>query len=139
MARLDTGYVFGERRIIRYPVKASETIVAGDMVDLDSGGYLQACDAGDIPIGVAVGATVGTVTADGDQIIQVDTSMQSVYRYTPDTGTAAITTEGQTCDVGGAQTLDIDASTDDCILIHKVDTATNTLLVSLWLKPAGVV
>lgn len=139
MARLDLGYVFGERRIVSYPVKASETIVAGDMVDLDASGYLQACDAGDIPIGVATGATVGTVSSDGDQTISVDTSQASVYRFPPDTGTAAITLCGKTCDVGGAQSLDIDASTDDCILIHGVDTITNTLLVSLWLKPAGVV
>jgi hypothetical protein len=139
LARLDTGYVFGERRIIRVPVKASETIVANDMVDYDSNGFLQACDAGDIPVGVAVGATTGTVTADGDQIIQIDTSMASVYRFTPDTGTAAVTLRGKTCDVGGAQTIDIDASTDDCILVQDVDTTNNTLLVSLWLKPAGAV
>lgn len=138
MARLDIGYVYGDRTLIPFRVKASETIYANDFVDLDSNGYLAQIDAGDIPMGVAFGATSGTVTNDGDQEILVDVSPHSVYRFPPDTGTLAITIEGKTCDVGGAQSIDPDATVDDCILVHRVDTITNTALISLWKKPVGV-
>jgi hypothetical protein len=46
--------------------------------------------------------------------------------------------EGCTCDYGGSQTINIDASTDDNILIRRVDTAANTVFYSIKLIPAGV-
>lgn len=141
MANLNLGYKYGPRNIQALPVKASTTISTGDMVDLDASGYVQPCGAGDIPIGVAVGQVPADEQAatDGALSINVDTSEESVYRYVPDTGSVAITLVGKSCDVGGAQSIDIDASTDDCILIRAVDVAANTLDVSLILKPTGVV
>lgn len=141
MANLNLGYKYGLRNIQVLPVKASTTISAGDMVDFDSNRYLQPCGAGDIPIGVAVGQVPADAQAatDGALSIAVDTSQDSVYRYVPDAGNVTIALVGKSCDVGGAQSIDIDASTDDCILVRAVNVAENTLDVSLILKPTGVI
>jgi len=138
MANLDTGYLYGPRSIRSYPVKSGVTIAANDFVDLDASGYLQPCDAGDIPFGVAVGAVTTAPTANGAQICDVDTSNQSVYRVAPDTGTVALTLVGKKMDTGGAQSANIDASTDGCLFVRGVDLADNRVLVSLILLPVGV-
>lgn len=138
MANLDTGYLYGPRSIRSYPVKSGVTIAANDFVDLDASGYLQPCDAGDIPFGVAVGAVTTAPTVNGAQICDVDTSNQSVYRVAPDAGTVAITLVGKKMDVGGAQSANIDASTDGCLFVRGVDLADNRVLVSLILLPVGV-
>ncbi len=138
MATLTTGYAYGPRSIRGYLVKSGVTIAANDFVDLDSSGYLQPCDAGDIPFGVAVGAVVTAPTANGALSCEVDTSSQSVYRVAPDTGTVALTVLGKKMDVGGAQSANIDASTDGCLFVRDVDLAGNRVYVSIINLPAGV-
>ena len=138
MATLDTGYVDGVRSIRDYPVKSGVTIAANDFVDLDSSGYLQPCSAGDIPFGVAVGAVTTAPTADGAQVCAVDTSDQSIYRFPPDAGTVALALLGKKMDTGGAQSVNIDASTDGCLFARAVDVPANRVYVSLILLPVGV-
>jgi len=138
MATLNNGYLCGTRIIADYPVKSGTTIAQGDFVDLDSSGYLQPCDAGDIPFGVAVGAVPTAPTANGSLKCAVDTSSQSVYRVAPDAGTVALTLVGKKMDVGGAQSANIDASTDGCLFVRGVDTVANVVLISLILLPVGV-
>lgn len=141
MASLNYNYVRGPRVYVSWPVKASTTIESGAMVDTDASGYLQECDAGDIPVGFAVGEvpTGATATSDGDILIQVDVSRESVYRLPPDAGSATLALQGKTADVGGAKSVDIDASTDDVLYIVEVDVANNLLLVQRYGGNAGVV
>jgi hypothetical protein len=75
--------------------------------------------------------SVTTPSADGGLSTVVDCSADSVYLFVPDAGTVTQALVGKTCDVGGPQSIDIDASADDCILIRAVDTTANTLLVSI--------
>jgi len=56
----------------------------------------------------------------------------------PDAGTVALTLVGKKMDVGGAQSANIDASTDGCLFVRGVDTTDNRVLVSLILLPVGV-
>jgi hypothetical protein len=130
---LNYGYRYGGRNPTLLPVKASEVWTVGDMISLDSNGYAQPCAAGEKAVGVAMGdvTTVTTPGTDGGLSSVVDCSADSVYLFIPDSGTVTQALVGKTCDVGGAQSIDIDASADDCILIRAVDTVANTLLVSI--------
>lgn len=139
MAADKYGYRFGERLIVEYGVDStSSAISAGDHVKWDTAGYVEPCTAGDNPIGVAVAdQTAGT--ADGDASVRVDISEWSVYEYPPDAGTVTVALRGLTCDLGGARSIDIDASADDNIVIVNVDTSANTLLIRHKYPVTGVV
>lgn len=130
MARLELGYASGTRNIISMGLKASEAVVKGNFVKDDGNGYVANCGAGDIPIGVATETKTGGSSA-GDVSCQVDVSTQSLYWYPPDSGTVTAALQLNTADLGGAQSIDIDASTDDIVRIHKVDTTNNLCLISL--------
>ena len=131
-------YRYGARSIEPYPVKASAVIKAGDFCDLDSNGYLQPCAAGDIATLVSVDTITGG-SSDGDVICRADSSTESVYEYPPDSGTLTLALQLKTCDVGGPQSIDPDAATDNALLIRRVDTSANTALVSLVGVYSGVV
>lgn len=62
--------------------------------------------------------------------ILVDISEASVYEFPPDTGSATAAQAGKTCDVGGARSINVDATADDNVIIHSVDTDANSVLVS---------
>ena len=94
--------------------------------------------AGDVVHGVAMEYATAP-TADGDKEILVDVSGESVYRYPPDAGTVTVALIGVTMDVGGAQSINIDASADDCILVRDVDTANNLVFIQIRPAFAGVV
>lgn len=133
------GYRFGPQVIQTYGVDSSvaTTIRPGDHVKWATAGYVTICGAGDNPIGVAVSvATPGT--SDGDVTVQVDISEWSVYEYPPDAGSVTAALIGLTCDLGGARSIDIDASADDNIKIVNVDTAANTVLVRHLYPTTGV-
>jgi hypothetical protein len=127
MPNLSYGYREGPRRLVTKSVKASASIAAGDMVK-DNGGYVEACTAGDIPIGFSAQTVTGG-SSDGDITCLVDTSTESVYCFPPDAGTVAQSLDNKTVDVGGAQSIDIDASTDDALTIVEVDADNNLLFV----------
>lgn len=139
MANLSYGYVKGERLLIALPVKSGETFSAGDLISLDSNGYVQQCAAGEIAIGVAFDPCASAPASDGAFTVQVDVSESSVYLFPPASGTLTQAYVGEVCDVGGAQSIDITASTDDCILIQAVDVVNNLAYITIRRMPSGVV
>lgn len=125
------GYVKGERIPVQAPVDASTTaIVVGDMLTLGTAGYVQQAAAGDIPYGVAM-EPCAAPAADGAKKVLVDISKEVVYRYPPDTGSVTAALLFTTMDVGGPQSINIDATTDNSIKCVGVDTDTNTILIKL--------
>jgi len=139
MANLSYGYVKGERLFISLSIQSGETFAAGDLVSLDSNGFVQKASAGDKVIGVAFDPCDTAPAADGAASAQVDVSAASVYLYPPASGTLTQAMVGKTCDVGGAQSIDITASADDCILIQAVDTVANLAYITIVRQPVGVV
>lgn len=137
MADLSYGYRYGRRQIVRLPVAASSVITAGDFVQ-NSSGYVAVAAAGTLPVGVAVQTVTGGSSA-GDVFCEVDISLESTYAYPPDSGTATEALRHTTMDLGGAQSIDIDASTDDCVAVVDVDTDNNLVLVQIVRTFAGVV
>ena len=113
-------------------VKASSTWDAGAFLKLDSG-YLTACSAGDVPYGVARDrmTTAMSPATSGEATAGVFVGPNNHYRYPPDAGAVAITDVGKKMDVGGARSVNIDASTDSCLICIDVDTTNNELIVQL--------
>lgn len=135
------GYRYGPQVLVRYPVKASSTIDMFDAVVVDASGDVSAAAAGaniDTFCGWAIGEVTTAPTNDGDVSILVDVSTLSVYEIPPDAGTVTGALRYKTCDLGGAQSANIDASADDCLLIQNVDTDANTCFVSRVSGPGGV-
>jgi len=139
MANLSYGYVKGERLFIALPVKSGETFAAGDLISLDSNGFVQQAAAGENAIGVAFDPCDSAPASDGAFTVQVDVSPESVYLFPPSSGSLTQAMVGKTCDVGGAQSIDITASADDCILIQSVDTVNNLAYITIRRVLAGVV
>lgn len=133
MADLSYGYVEGQRIVRKLPVDASSSdISAGDMLTMGTAGYVQQAAAGDEPYAVAMqDLTITAGGSDGDQSILADVSTMSVYSFPPDTGTVAAAKMGQTMDVGGPRSVNIDASTDDSLVCVWVDVDANLLHVTL--------
>lgn len=139
MASPPYGYRFGPTTLIRMKVDSSTSdIAAGDFLVAGTAGYVQKASAGDTPLGIAW-ESVASPSADGDATVRVDVSTLSVYEYPPDAGTVSQGLCNTTMDIGGAQSINIDASTDDIIIVRQVNTDNNTLLVSLIPTFAGVV
>lgn len=135
--------LYGYRRGPRNEVQArldstTSTVNIGDMLTLATAGYYKQAGAGDVVHGVAVSYSTAP-SADGEKSVTMDISGESVYAYPPDSGTVTAALIGLMCDVGGAQSIDIDASTDDCILIRDVDVANNLVYVQIRPAFAGVV
>jgi hypothetical protein len=134
------GYRTGPR--IPIPVKIDSTSTAikvGDFLVLDTAGYYEQAAAGGEAQCVAMQA-VTAGAADGDVEILADFSTESIYEYPADTGTWLQGDVGKQMDVGGAQSINRDASTtgaggDGCLQCVRVDTITNTGYVRLA-KPA---
>lgn len=125
------GYVKGERLPVQAPVDASTTaIVVGDMLTLGTAGFVQQAAAGDIPYGVAM-EPCAVPTADGAKKVLVDISKEVIYRYPPDAGSVTAALLFTTMDVGGPQSINIDATTDNSVKCVGVDTDTNTILIKL--------
>jgi hypothetical protein len=135
--------LYGYRRGPRNPVQArldstTSTVNVNDMLTLATAGYYKQAAAGDVVHGVAMQYSTAP-SADGDKVVLMDVSTESVYAYPPDSGTVTAALIGVTMDVGGAQSIDIDASADDCILVRDVDTANNLVYVQIRPAFAGVV
>lgn len=128
---VNSGHIRGQQLLVPMLVDSSTSdIVVGDFVSEATAGYVAQASAGDLPIGIAA-ESVASPSADGGATILVDISCLSVYRRTPDTGSVTQGLVGRTMDVGGAQSIDIDASTDDCIVCVGVNTTDNTLDIML--------
>lgn len=135
--------VNGYREGVRIPVlkkidASSAAIEVGDILTTGTAGYLQRAAAGDLVYGVAMQACASPA-ADGDIAILVDISETAIYEYPPDAGTVTQALVGTTMDVGGPQSINIDASTDDVVKVVGVDTVKNTVLCQFILTYTGVV
>ena len=125
------GYRYGPRQIIAVEIDSSSSaIVAGDFLSVATAGYLQQASAGEIAVAVAVDSCASP-SADGGAVIRADFSRDSVYEFPPDTGTVTQALKFASMDVGGPQSVDIDASTDNALDCVDVDTTANTVFVQL--------
>ena len=133
------GYRKGGSTIMVFSVDSSTTaIIPGDMVVAGTAGYVQKAAAGERPIGVAVSASA-VPSADGDLTVRVETDLTAIFEYPPDAGTVTQGLVGTTMDIGGAQSIDIDASADDIFVCLAVDTVNNTVSGRFLFTHAGVV
>jgi hypothetical protein len=130
------GYRRGQRQIIIAKVDStSAAINTGDFLTPASLGYVKQAASGDSIIGVA--ASPATVPAsDGLTEVEMDISTLSLYEY-PGGATAVQTRCYQTCDIGGPQAIDENATTDDVIFIAGVTPGGN-YLVSILPARTGV-
>lgn len=125
------GYHSGPRTVVDLPVANTAAIAEGDMLKIDGvAGYVTPCGAGDLPIGVAA-AKCDAPTSDGDFIVPVYVSPSTVFSYPQDAGSLSAALMGGTMDVGGAQSIDIDASTDNTIYCVGVDLVDSKLFVRI--------
>lgn len=109
---------------------SSSDIVAGDFLSEATQGYVKQASAGDLPIGIAY-SSVASPSSDGGATVIAELSTNCVYTYPPDAGTVTQALVGRTMDIGGPQSINIDASTDDCVVCVGVDTDANTLDIML--------
>lgn len=121
------GYREGERQLVSRPLDSSTSaIVAGDILTLATAGYLKRAAAGDTPYGVSV-EDAAAPAADGDTSILVDVSTLSLYEYPADAGSVTQALASTWLDVGGPQSIDIDATTDKVFWVETVNTTANTV------------
>lgn len=138
------GYRSGPSQVRRYPVGNTSAISIGDILIEDADASLpyvsRAAAGANAPLGVALEAVPTAPTNDGDVWIEVETSTQAIFEYPPDAGTVTATLRDKTCDIGGVQSIDIDASADDNIIIVDVDTDKNSVLcrIKFDLNRSGV-
>lgn len=136
MAETLYGYRTGRRDIRPVKLDAStSTIVVGDFLKLGTAGFYQQCGANEEAQCIAVDASVAP-SADGGLEIGADFSREAIYEYPADTGTVVVGDKGKQCDVGGAQSVNRDASAtgdggNGCLQILDVDTVKNSLFVRL--------
>ncbi len=140
MADLKYGYVEGQQILVRFPVDSSTSAIAmGDMISFGTAGYVKQAAANDTILGFAAEVLATAPSNDGDVSILVDVSTTAIYRFPPDEGTVTAALAMLTCDCGGPRSVNIDASTDDCILIVRCDVAANELYIQRRHALAGVV
>lgn len=140
MALTSYGYRYGERVPVQTPIDASSAAISvGDIITATgfTSGYFGKAAAGDTIFGVAM-ESCPVPASDGAKSILVDISQASVYEYPPDAGSVTAALAGKTCDVGGAQSIDIDASADDVVQIVRADTTANTVFIQIIPTRTGV-
>ncbi len=107
-------------------------IKVGDILKYDGvgDGYYTVAAAGDLPRCVALEPVpaANIPTADGGVEIAAEFSEDAVFEYPPDAGTVTVAAlVNKTCDLGGVQSIDIDATVDDGVHIIDVDLNRNTV------------
>ena len=111
-----------------WPVAAaSADIEVYDLITLSSG-YAAQCSAGDT-VAAFAHSKVSSPSANGDVVVKVDVSKETVYEYPIDTGTVAESNRGGTGDSGGSQSVDVTSTTNNDIAIVNVDTDANTFRI----------
>ena len=132
------GYRRGPRELVRYGlISTTADIVEGDMVKVSgTAPFITACAAGDGAFLGFAAEGAASPSGNGDTSVLVDVSYQSVYAYPPDSGSIAAAQKGLTVDIGGTRSIDINASTDDVLMIKDVDVAANLVFVSKHYVPA---
>ena len=140
MAGNPWGYRRGPLEVVKMYMDSATAavVVPGDFVVAVTAGYVGSAAAGGTPIGVAMSGGADP-SADGAAEVLVSIHPDAVYEYPADTGTVTQALCNTTMDIGGAQSIDIDASTDDVIQVIEVNTDRNSLFVKLIPTRAGVV
>jgi len=121
-----------------YPVATTAAIQRGDMLKISRqtvGGVsnvmcVTPCTSGDKPVGVAMDDCAAPSSHGAAEVI-VEICKEARFAYPPASGTVDRSYVGKTCDVGGDQTIDITASTDDVIYIDDVDENNNMVIVRI--------
>lgn len=134
---------YGARKGRRLPVYAqvdstSAAIEVGDLLTVATTGYVKQAAAGETLRGVAMSA-VASPAADGDLSVLMDISEETIYAYPPDAGTVTQALVGTSMDIGGAQSINIDASTVDNVFVDEVDIDGNLVLCHFSFAFTGVV
>ena len=125
------GFRHGTRMLVKLPVdSATSDITAGDILTWGSPGYVQQAAAGSNTVAGVAFDSVASPSSDGDVSILVDISESSVYAYPPDSGTVTLALAGTTMDLGGARSIDIDASTDGVVRVVGTDVDNNLVFVT---------
>jgi len=140
MANLNYGYKYGDRIPVLLPVDSSTTAIAvGDMLTVATAGYYKKWTTGAVVYGVSMQQidTADLPSADGGAYVLADVSPNSVYSYPLSAGTLVVGMRGKTCDAGGAQAIDVTASTNDDLHIVDVDTSTQVALVRPLIPSLG--
>jgi hypothetical protein len=130
------GYRTGRRspRPVRLDSTTS-TISVNDGLILATAGYYKQAAANEEVQCFAMQASTAP-SADGEKIIMADFSREAIYEFPADTGSFVVGDIGKSCDLGGAQSINRDASAtgqggDGCFEIVDVDVANNTGFVRL--------
>lgn len=140
MANLNHGYKYGDRIPVMLPVDSATTaITVGDMLTIATAGYYKKWTAGTVVYGVAMQQldTADLPASDGLVSVLADVSPMSVYSYALSAGTLVVAMRGKTCDAGGAQLIDVTASTNDDLMIVDVDTTNQVALVRPLIPSLG--
>jgi len=120
------GYRSGERVLVPMQLDSgTSAIVAGDILTAGTAGYVQQAAAGDVPVGVSLQDSAAP-SADGGFTILVDVSTESIYEFAPDAGSVTQALCNTTVDIGGPQSINIDATSDKVFTIRTVDLVANT-------------
>jgi len=135
------GYHGGSKMMRRFPVSNTAAIAQGDLLKIETvtiGGVdncsaVTPCGAGDKPVAVAA-EKCDVPTTDGQYTVLCYVSSDTYFAYPAVTGTINVTLRFKTMDVGGAQSIDIDASTDDIVYCWDVDEVNDVLIVSFDFK-----
>lgn len=138
-ATMNYGYRSGERCGVPWPLADGVTVNVGDLMTKDSNGFCTPATAGDKVYGVSMDKVPTAGAADGDIVIVVDTSPDTLYEYPPASGSVSQAIVGKTCDSGGVKSVDVTASTNDDLFIVGMNSASNVYYVKLRVNPAGVV
>lgn len=114
------------RQIVYAKVDSStSTIVAGDLLMVATAGYVKQAGANDVPVGVAIDGCTAP-GSDGATSIRMDVSPLSRYEYPADAGSVTQGLAFTWLDIGGPQSINIDATNDKVFYCHEVDTVRNT-------------
>ena len=129
------GYRKGRRLTVKASVDGSTSAISvGDILTWGTAGFVQQAAAGDDVIAGVAMAEVASPTSDGDVTILMDVSEESIYEYPADAGSVSAGLAGTTMDIGGPQSINIDASADDDCPCVEVDTVANTVFVCFRTK-----
>ena len=131
---LPYGYRYGNQIIISLPLDADAAAITDAIAitrtDATATYFKEVDAAGEEVMGWSVSA-VASPSADGGLSVLTDVSTQSVYEFPPDAGTVTRALVGKTADIGAdGQSVNIDASSVDDLLIVDVDLVANTCFVS---------
>lgn len=129
MSQIKYGYRYGPSRTAYLPVDSSSAdISAGDLLAWGTAGFVQRAAAGDLPMGVSYDDAASPAN-DGDVSVLVELSDQAIFAYPPDAGSVTQGLVGKTMDLGGPQSIDIDASVDDVVVVEDADADQGVLYV----------